>query len=68
LSPAAVDACSLWQFAAAVDGWNRVHGAEPKLEPPSDAEFDAMIDASAELEAKHYGNEQERRGIPPAVG
>ena len=37
----------------AVDGWNRVHGAEPKPEAPSDAEFDRMIEASAEAEARH---------------
>jgi hypothetical protein len=44
--------CSFWQFAACVDGWSRVHGAEPKPEPPGDDEFDAMLDASAELEAR----------------
>jgi hypothetical protein len=52
LTPADVDACSFWQFAAAVDGWNRVHGAEPKPQAPSDAEFDAMLETSAALEAK----------------
>jgi hypothetical protein len=53
LTPADVDACSLWQLAACVDGWNRAHGAAPKPEPPSDAEFDRMIEASAEIEARH---------------
>ena len=53
MKPADVDACSIWQFAACVDGWNRVHGSEPKPEAPSDAEFDAMLDASADLEARH---------------
>jgi hypothetical protein len=33
---------SLWQFAAAVDGWNKVHGASQRPEPPSEAEFEAM--------------------------
>lgn len=42
----------MFQFAAAVDGWNRVHGAPPKPEAPTDAEFDAMLEASAELEAR----------------
>jgi hypothetical protein len=52
MAPDAVDRCSFWQFAACVDGWNRVHGAEPKPEAPSDAEFDAMLEASAELEVR----------------
>jgi hypothetical protein len=52
MPPDRVDACSIWQFAAAVDGWNRVHGAAPKPEPPTDAEFDAMVEASAEHEAR----------------
>lgn len=43
----------MWQFAAAVDGWNKVHGGEPQPEAPADDEFDAMIEASAELEARH---------------
>jgi hypothetical protein len=52
MPPDVVDRCSFWQFAAAVDGWNRVHGAEPKPEAPSDDEFDAMIEASADAEAR----------------
>ena len=52
LTPDQVDRCSLWQFAACVDGWNKTHGAEPTPEAPSDAEFDAMIEASAEAEAR----------------
>jgi hypothetical protein len=52
MTPDAVDRCSFWQFAAAVDGWNRVHGSEPKPEAPSDAEFDRMLEISAELEAR----------------
>lgn len=39
LSPAAVDACSLWQFAACADGYARAHGAEDAREM-SDEEFD----------------------------
>jgi len=34
---------TLWQFAAAVDGWNRTHGGEEKPEPPTDEEFDEML-------------------------
>jgi hypothetical protein len=29
-----------------------VHGAEPKPEAPTDEEFDAMLEASAELEVR----------------
>jgi len=43
---------SFWQFAACVDGWNTAHGGEPKPEAPSNDEFDAMIEASAEAEAR----------------
>lgn len=53
MKPRDVDECSLWQFAASVDGWNKVHGAEPQPEAPTDAEFDAMIERSAEYEARH---------------
>jgi hypothetical protein len=56
LPPAEVDRCSLWQFAACVDGWNRTHGAEPKPEPPTDEEFDEMLELSAELEARQLSN------------
>ena len=54
---------SLDGFAAAVDGWNRVHGAEPKPEAPSDEEFDAMLEASAELEARRNGKKQKRGSV-----
>jgi hypothetical protein len=52
MTPDQVDRCSFWQFAACVDGWNRVHGAEPKPEPMADDEFDRMVEASAEAEAR----------------
>jgi hypothetical protein len=35
-----------------VDGWNRVHGSAPKPEAPDDIEFERMVEASAELEAR----------------
>jgi len=35
---------SLWQFGALVAGWNRAHGAEPEVEAPSRAEFDALME------------------------
>ena len=54
MTPDQVDHCSLWQFAAAVDGWNRAHGAEPKATAPSDDEFDRMVDAAAEREARRF--------------
>lgn len=38
-----VDAASLWQFAAAVDGWNRAHGPEESPEPPSPERFEQMV-------------------------
>lgn len=32
---------SLWQFAACVDGWNKVHGGDRGPEPPTPEEFEA---------------------------
>ena len=58
MTPDQVDRCSLWQFAAAVDGWNRAHGADPKVAAPSDAEFDHMVDAAAEREARRMQGRQ----------
>jgi hypothetical protein len=43
-----------------VDGWNRVHGAEPKPEAPSDAEFDAMLEQSAAMEARKLNGGRRR--------
>jgi hypothetical protein len=65
-----VDRCSLWQFSAAVDGWNKTHGGEPKPEPPTDAEFEIMLDQSAEIEARGLNGKQEpkRRAVPEANG
>ena len=48
-----------------VDGWNKVHGGEPKPEPPSDEEFDAMVEQSAEREVRRrklngHGTQRQR--------
>ncbi|WP_166657123.1 hypothetical protein [Azorhizobium sp. AG788] len=44
-TPREVDACSLWQFAAAVDGWNTANGGEEAMPaPPSPREFQQMLD------------------------
>lgn len=32
---------TFWELAAAIDGYNRAHGAEHKPAPPSDEEFEA---------------------------
>ena len=34
---------TLWEIVAAIEGHNRVQGGEEKLEPPSDAQFDALM-------------------------
>ena len=31
---------SLYQFAAAVDGWNKAHGSEDKIAAPTAEEFE----------------------------
>lgn len=39
-----MDELSLWQFAAAVDGWNRAQsGGADKPEPMTSAEFDELL-------------------------
>ncbi len=43
-TPQQVDAMSLYQFAACVDGLNDVNGGGPKTEPPTNDEFDAMLE------------------------
>jgi hypothetical protein len=44
MSPADVDAMSLWQFEAGLAGHNRAHGAEPKARPPSPEEHRARLE------------------------
>jgi hypothetical protein len=43
--PADVDAMSLWQFAACVDGWNRAHGAKDGPGAMSDEDFAQALEA-----------------------
>lgn len=41
---------SLYQFSAAVDGWNRAHAAGE--EAPSDDEMEDMLRRSAEMDLR----------------
>lgn len=43
MTPREVDACSLWEFGAAVNGWNTANGGESKPESLSDDEHDALM-------------------------
>lgn len=43
LAPADVDACSLWQFTALVDGWRRAQGGDD-LTAAEVAEISAALD------------------------
>jgi hypothetical protein len=43
-APDQVDRCSFWQLGVCVDGFNKANGAEDKIEPPTDAEFDALLE------------------------
>lgn len=46
-----MDELSLWQFAAAVDGWNRAQkGGGEKPDAMSDGEFDELL---RQYEARH---------------
>jgi hypothetical protein len=42
MSPDQVDKMSFWQLNACVDGVNEANSGGPKIEPPSDEEFEAM--------------------------
>lgn len=45
-SPREVDAMSLWQFIACVDGWNAAHGGDDGGDgPPSAEEFERGLKA-----------------------
>lgn len=46
MTPREVDDCSLWEFAAAVQGWSKANGGESKPASLSEDEHD-------ELMAKH---------------
>lgn len=45
-------ACSLWEFSAAVRGWNKSQGGEEPVTPPTDAEFEEMLLASGRANAR----------------
>lgn len=34
---------SLYQLASAIEGWAKAHGGDDKPEPPSDEDYDAMM-------------------------
>lgn len=42
-TPTQVDATGLWEFTAAVAGWNRAQGGEEAVKPPSPAEHDDLM-------------------------
>jgi hypothetical protein len=42
MTPEAVNACSLWEYAAAIDGWLRSQGVD-QTPAPTDDEFDEWI-------------------------
>lgn len=47
---------SLWQFAAAVRGYNQAQrGGREKPKPPSEARFDAMLEDYERLHGKGTG-------------
>lgn len=43
MSPREVDACSLWEFGAAVGGWSKANGGESKPESLTEAEHDELM-------------------------
>ena len=55
MTPRAVDDCTLWELAAAVAGYNRVHGGEAQPEAMSSEEFDDMLARHAEWIAGRRG-------------
>lgn len=53
-----------------VDGWNAVHGSEPQPEPPTDDEFDLMLEDLAAHRAKagSIGPQRQRHPVRKANG
>jgi len=45
-TPQQIDDMSLWQFMATLEGWRVANGAEPRIEPPSEDEFEAWLEGS----------------------
>jgi len=43
MNPREVDACSLWEFAAAVQGWSKAQPGGDKPEAPSEEEHDRLM-------------------------
>lgn len=39
---------SLWQFALAVDGWNKAHGGDDEPPAMTGEEYDALIEKHAD--------------------
>jgi hypothetical protein len=50
-TPRQLDDMTMWELAACVDGVNYANNPEPKLEPPTNEEFDAMLAAWDEHQA-----------------
>jgi hypothetical protein len=46
-SPDQVDRMSFWQFRACIDGFNKANGAEEAIPPPTDAEFEALLEGKS---------------------
>lgn len=42
-SPREIDQMTLWEFAAAVEGWSKANGGESKPEAPSEEEHDRLM-------------------------
>jgi hypothetical protein len=43
-TPRDVDACSLWEFLAARDGWVLANSLPDQAKPPTPEEHDAMLE------------------------
>jgi hypothetical protein len=41
--PQSIEALSLWQYIAAVEGYNRANSGEGPSEPPTSDEYDEML-------------------------
>ena len=42
---------TLWELAACIDGFNYANNPDKKVEPPSDEEFEKMLEAWDEINA-----------------
>jgi hypothetical protein len=42
-APEQINRMTFWEFASAMNGWARANGVKPKVQPPTDEEFEDAV-------------------------